>query len=164
MSGVEALGLLLGIVPLLIAAIEHYDDVRRPIHRYSQFNFKAQMFFDEYETERSVLYAECQLLLGNFVGLNTAKSMLSEPAHPLWRDKNLCTQFEARLGNLDDTCLSTVSKMHIKLKEIGEVYRDFAPRVAQPSDVSLPCQCIIYRENHLLIWIYFEPKGKITCI
>ena len=151
MSGVEALGLLLGIVPLLIAAIEHYDDVRRPIHRYRQFNFKAQMFFDEYETERSVFYAECQLLLGDFVGLNTAKSMLSEPAHPLWRDEDLCTQFEARLGKLGDTCLLTVSKMQNKLKEIGEVYKDFAPRVAQPSEVSFPCHCLIHCENHPLI-------------
>ena len=138
MSGAEALGLLLGVVPVLISAIEHYDDVLRPIHRYRKFNSRSQMFCDEYETERSVFHAECQLLLGEFVGLSTAQEMLADSAHPLWMHENLRTRFEGRLGNLGATCLSTVSKIKGKLIEIDEVYKGFALDIAQPSDVSLP--------------------------
>ena len=146
MSGVEAIGLLLGVVSVLISAIEHYDDVLGPIHRYRKFNSKSQMFCDEYETERTVFQAECQLLLGEFVGLSTAQEMLSDPAHPFWRDKSLSTRFEGRLGNLGPTCLSTVSKMKSKLKEIDEVYKGFVPDIAQPSDVSQPYLVYLKRE------------------
>ena len=149
MSGVEALGLLLGVVPLLTSAIEHYDDVLRPIHRYRQFNSKSQMFCDEFETERSVFQAECQLLLGEFVGLSTAEEMLCDSAHPFWRREDLWTDFEDHLGNLGPICLSTVSNMKCKLKEIDEVYKGFVLGNAKPSDVSLP---------HL-----FHPTFRVSC-
>ena len=122
-SGVEALGLLLGIFQLLISAIEHYDDVLRPIHRYRQFSSRSQRFCDELETERIVFQAECQLLLGEFVGLGTAGEMLCDPSHPSWRDENLCTKFESRLGTLGATCLSTISKIKNKLDQVNETFK-----------------------------------------
>ena len=137
MSGVEALGLLLGVVPFLIAAIEHYDVVLSPIHRYRKFNSKSQMFYNEYETERSAFHAECQILLGEFVGLNIAQEMLFDCGHPLRRHKNFCTRFEGRRGNLGPTCLLTVSKMQSKINKIDEVYRGFMS-IGQLFDVSLP--------------------------
>lgn len=79
MSGVEVLGLVLGILPLIISAIEHYEDILRPINRYRRFLTKAARFHDELETERTVFEAECQLLLGSAVAdLEVAKSMLKD--------------------------------------------------------------------------------------
>ena len=137
MSGVEAIGLLLGIVPLLVSAIEHYSDVLRPIHPYRKFDSRSQMFCDEYETERSVFQVECQLLIGEFVGLNTAQEMLSNSARSFRRDENLCTRFEGRIGNLGPTCLLAISRIKCKLKEIDEVYKGFVQDTIQAPEVSL---------------------------
>ena len=141
MSGVEALGLVLGVLPLLVSAIEHYDDALGPIHCYRRFDSRTQMFCDEYETERTVFQAECQLLLGEFVGLETAQKMISDPSHPSWRDGNLCRDLEGSLGQLGTRCLSTIDKMKYKLKEIDKVYKGFTVDIVQPSDVSLPYLC-----------------------
>jgi hypothetical protein len=137
MSGVEVLGLVLGILPLLVSAIEHYEDVLRPIRRYRQFTSKAQRFCDELEAERTVFQAECQLLLGVVVDLDVAKEMLSNPNHPSWRDEVVCTRFSCQLGTLGATCLSIVSKIEMKVNEIGDAFKDFSADISQPLDVRL---------------------------
>lgn len=138
MSGVEALGLLLEIVPLLISAIEHYDDVLRPIHRYREYTTKSQRFCDELETQRIVFQAECQLLLGELVGPATAQKMLCSSEHPLWRDKTFCKSFEDRLGSLGLTCSSIISRVESTLREIDQIFQSFVTDVPHPSDVSAP--------------------------
>ena len=37
MLGAEGLGVILGILPLLISAAEHYEDVFRPLKRFKRF-------------------------------------------------------------------------------------------------------------------------------
>ena len=136
MSGIEAVGLLLGILPLIVSVIEHYDDVLRPIHRYRQFTWKTQRFCDELETERAIFQAECQLLLGSVVTLKLAKEMLSDPHHPLWVDESVCEAFGHRLGTLGSICLSTISKVNDKLTEISSSFGQFSPETSQLPTVS----------------------------
>lgn len=141
MSGVEAVGFLLGIVPLLISTIEHYDNVLRPIRRYREFTAKSQRFHDELETQRVIFQAECQLLLGQVVGLDTAQKMLHSYGHPLWRDVGFCRRFEQRLGSLGTTCLSIISRVENALKEINQMFHNLNIDVSHSSDVSEPLAC-----------------------
>ena len=150
MSGVEAVGLLLGIVPLLVSAIEHYEDVLRPIRRYRAYGSKSQRFCDELETQRNVYQAECQLLLGEFVGPDTAREMLCNPQHPSWREPILSKSFESRLGSLGPTCLSVVSRINSSLKEIDQKFQGLISNRTQSSDVSLLCSHHVTMEQ---IWL-----------
>lgn len=127
MTGVEVVGFILGLLPLVISSIEHYDDILRPIRRYRQFTSKAGLFCDELETERAVFEAECQLLLGTVVGVDVAIEMLGNSNHPLWRDDVVCLKFGSRLGKLGTVCLMTVEKVNNKLKEIGRTFKELSP-------------------------------------
>lgn len=63
MSGIEAAaGLVLGVLPLVISAIEHYDDMLRPFLSYRNFTSRAPKKFmtNSRQKERSsVLNVDC---------------------------------------------------------------------------------------------------------
>lgn len=50
MSGVEVLGIILGALPLLISALEHYEDTLGPIKTCRGVTTKVQQFCDQLET------------------------------------------------------------------------------------------------------------------
>jgi hypothetical protein len=44
MSGFEVLGVVLGLLPLLISAGEHYEDVYQPFLRYRHFSKEVERY------------------------------------------------------------------------------------------------------------------------
>jgi|SRR5450432_417712 hypothetical protein len=101
MFGVEVLDLVLGILPFLVLAIEHYEGVLRLIRRYIVNSpLKAQRLCDEIEAEQKISQVECQLLSRVVVDLDVAKEMPCDPNRPSWRDEVVCMRFSHRLGTL----------------------------------------------------------------
>ena len=138
MAGVEAIGLALGILPLLISAIEHYDHVLRPFSRYRSFTSKAQRFIDELETERTIFRTECQLLLAVVTGPKTAEEMLQNHRHSSWDDHDVRDRLNGQLGVLGTACTSLISKIESKLAEIGKKSEQFGILIAQTKPVRIP--------------------------
>lgn len=118
MSGIEAAGLTLAILPLFVSTIEHYDDILRPLSRYRNFTSKVQRFIDELETERTVYRTECQLLLATVAGNKTALDMLRDPRHTSWNNAAIRTRLIGQLGDLGATCSALISRINSKLLEI----------------------------------------------
>ena len=59
MAGFEAVGVVLGVLPLIVSAVEHYDDALKPIVRYRHFSSKSKQFHRELDTERTIFRTEC---------------------------------------------------------------------------------------------------------
>ena len=137
MSGIEAIGLALGVLPLLISAIEHYEDVLRPLSRYQNFPSKVQRFIDELETERTIFRTECQLLLATVAGPGVAAEMLQYHRHSSWTDVALNDNLINQLGPLGTTCNSLASKINGKLQEVGQKSEQLVAAIAQASPVSI---------------------------
>ena len=131
----EAFGLFLGVLPLLISAIEHYDDVLQPFTRYRNFTSKAQQLHDEIETERIIVRTECQLLLGAATSRDTALQMLHNPQHPSWDDQAFRRNFDLRLGSLGTTGAMLISKIESKLDEISRESQGFDTVVSETQRV-----------------------------
>lgn len=138
MAGVEAIGLALGILPLLISAIEHYDDVLRPFSRYRNFTSKARQFIDELETERTIFRTECQLLLAVVTGRKVAAEMLLNLHHSSWDDDDVCNRLIGQLGVLGTACSSMISKIESKLCEIGKKSEQLGSVLVQAKSVGIP--------------------------
>ena len=138
MAGVEAIGLALGIFPLLISAIEHYDDILRPFNRYRGFTSKAQRFIDELETERTIFRTECQLLLAAVTSPKIAAEMLRNHHHSCWNDDDVRDRLIGQLGVLGTACTSLMSKMENKLFEIGKKSESLGTVIAQAKAVGIP--------------------------
>jgi hypothetical protein len=83
MTGVEAAGLLLGVLPLMISAAEHYDDISRPFRRYLKFAPELKLYQHQLCTQKTIFRNECQKLLSMLIDRQTAKDMLKESKHYL---------------------------------------------------------------------------------
>jgi hypothetical protein len=119
MSGAEAVGFLLGVLPLVFSAVEHYEDALRPFIRYRKFSSKLQRFHDELEVERTIFRTECLFLLATTVKGDTAAQMLDDRDHRLWKDNALRERFGRQLGTLGFACESVISTIEDKLDEIN---------------------------------------------
>jgi hypothetical protein len=54
MSGMEAVGLVLGILPLIISAAEHYEDAFKPFKRYKKFAPELQLYQQQLGTQKTI--------------------------------------------------------------------------------------------------------------
>jgi hypothetical protein len=118
MSAAIAVGFVLGALPLVISAVEHYEDVLRPFVRYRKLSSKLQRFYDELEAERTIFRTECLFLLAATVKSDIAADMLDDRDHYLWKDSALHERFGRQLGILGFACESVILKIEQKLEEI----------------------------------------------
>jgi hypothetical protein len=100
MAGVEAAGFVLGVLPLMISAAEHYEDVFRPFKRYRKFATELDQYQQQLGTQKTIFRNECRLLLATLTNRLTAKEMLREGKHPSWGDPDLNESSLYSLGTL----------------------------------------------------------------
>jgi hypothetical protein len=125
MSGFEAVGVVLSVLPLLISAAEHYDDVFRPFRRFKKCAPELEEYQQQLKTQRTIFMNQCQLLLTALTGRESAKEMLREKDHPSWNDNALKAKLVEQLGNSREACEATVQLIAGKLKSIEEDAESF---------------------------------------
>ncbi|KIX03543.1 uncharacterized protein Z518_07096 [Rhinocladiella mackenziei CBS 650.93] len=122
MSGLEAAGVILGALPLLI---DGYDRVIAPFKAYQKFSSKFKAFHDGFEVQRTIFRTECILLLAPVTTRALAVTMLNDTLHPSWGDENLSERFNAQLGSLGSACKTTIQMIDRKLQEIEQKSKEF---------------------------------------
>jgi hypothetical protein len=138
MSGVEAVGLVLGILPLVISAAEHYEDAFKPFKRYLKYAPALQNYRELLATQRSIFRNECQWLLAAITDSQMARGMLKESRHPSWVDSELDERFSRQLGDSGSACKTIIDLIREKLKEVEEEAERFGLAIEQSVPVSLP--------------------------
>lgn len=122
MSGAEVVSLVLGVLPLIISAAEHYEDVFKPIKRYRNFAPEVKLFQQAVGTQKTIFRNECHLLLATLTSRQMARAMLKEHTHPSWIDPELDEKFASQLGESGSACKCIVTTIEINLQEIeGEI-------------------------------------------
>jgi hypothetical protein len=116
-------GLVLGVLPLLISAAEHYDDVVRPFKRYRQFSTELKHFQLEFLGHKTVFRNECLLLLASITDRDTASEMMAEREHPHWLSLELNKKLSDQLGSSQEACQSTIGLI---MEELVGIERDTA--------------------------------------
>jgi hypothetical protein len=137
MTGVEAAGFVLGVLPLMISAAEHYEDVFRPFKRYRKFAPELELYQQQLGTQKTIFRNECHLLLASLTNRQTAKEMLREGKHPSWEDPDLNQRFSRQLGDSEAACKNTITLVQVRLKEVEEKTESFGSVVQQSIPVRL---------------------------
>jgi hypothetical protein len=140
MSGVEAVGFVLGILPLLISAAEHYDDVFKPFKRYRKFAPELENYQQQLGTQKTIFRNECHWLLATLIGRQTAREMLKDRAHASWVDSDLDEKFARQLGESGAACKTIIGSIQAKLKIIEEESESFGLVIQQSIPVSVIIQ------------------------
>lgn len=126
MSGVEvAAGFVLAVLPLLISAIEHYDDVLSKFKRYKKVASEFNRFNDELISEQVIFHSEALLLLASVTSYDVAASMLDDSGHPSWKDCELDLKLSQSLGSSCASCKRVIAIIEDDLKKIKEQFRTF---------------------------------------
>lgn len=137
MSGLEIAGVALAVIPILISATEHYDDVHRPLVRLFKFSKEVKRYRTQFKTHSTIFREECRILLGHVVRDDEAVQMLNLPSHPLWRDADIDSGLVNLLSTSREACISTIVTIRTVLEEIeGEVNELCAVASESPEEVS----------------------------
>ncbi len=118
MSGIEALGLTLGVLPLLVAAVEHYDFCLRPFRRYKDFPKELKQYQRRLKIQKTIFRNECQTLLEGVVSRDAASSMLTKADHGSWFDPELEARLCELLDKSRDTCAMVIQMIEECLGEL----------------------------------------------
>ncbi|RFU25885.1 hypothetical protein B7463_g10452, partial [Scytalidium lignicola] len=132
------LGIVLGVLPLLISALEHYDDVLRPFKRYRNFDVELKRFKDDLYSEQAIFHAESMLLLTQVTSPEIAAAMVKQYDHPSWKDAKLENDLSKSLGTLCDACTNVITSIKDDLQRIKDDSQFFStvPLEATPVDTT----------------------------
>ena len=123
MSGLEAVGLLLGIIPLMIEAFDHCGRIHDAFATYQKYPREIMKIDSKLGAQRTVFRNNCNNLLAKMTGdYQRAHDLLSNPYHEMWKNENLQESFLRQIDSLDQTlysCRRTMEQIHDSLKAIS---------------------------------------------
>ncbi|CAI6341287.1 unnamed protein product [Periconia digitata] len=116
MSGLEVAGVVLGAIPLVISALEHYGDGIRTMKNMRNY----AIVFDDYSTQLDAsigIYTNtCYELLGPLnLPDSQMKALLSERRAEAWADKDLQVALKSRLGDNHHRYASLQNKLNKRI-------------------------------------------------
>lgn len=113
-----AAGLALGVIPLIISALENYEYTFQPIIIFSRrYRKEVEKFQKALKVQKVNFANECTFLLHS-VTSDRGNLMIDDLEHPLWRDDDLESRLRNRLSDSYDGCVSSLSLINDILVEI----------------------------------------------
>ncbi|KAI3316709.1 hypothetical protein HD806DRAFT_517006 [Xylariaceae sp. AK1471] len=118
MSGIEVVGIVLGTIPLVISALEHYQNGRKAVSTWRRHLRVTQSLMRNLKTEHGKLYNTCETLLGGIVPSAMLLPMLKEPFGTLWQDEDVKERIERRLDHMYAVFEDNVKDMLATMEEL----------------------------------------------
>ncbi|KAI0541364.1 hypothetical protein GGR58DRAFT_456810 [Xylaria digitata] len=118
MSGFEVVGVVLGTIPLLISALEHYERGIKTIQIVRRRAKVMHSLATALSTEQTILRNTCETLLGGIIDPKDMQPLLMEPFGPLWQDPDTKALVERRLDHTLKDFKALVHSMKETVEEI----------------------------------------------
>jgi hypothetical protein len=120
MSGLEVAGVVLGALPLVISALEHYANGVQTAKRYLRYKSELKSLILQINTERGIFINTLEQLLGGLVRIEHMTEFLSNPGKDAWQDAEVDSKLRGRLRGVYKIYLGNVQGMEQSLKSIME--------------------------------------------
>ena len=118
MSGLEIAGLALAVLPVLMSAVQQYNNCLIPFNRYQKFAKEARSYYIELDVQRIIFRNQCRNLLEEIVDHDTASSMLDSLTQKAWANKKLDDKLAHQLGDSLDACTEIIELVEQRLQDI----------------------------------------------
>jgi hypothetical protein len=118
MSGLEVAGVVLGSLPLVISALEHYSEGINTVRRYRRYKIELRSLILQINTESGIFINTLEQLLTGIVRIELMADYLSEPGGDKWQ--TVGKALENRLRGAYDVYLDNVRGMETSLKQMME--------------------------------------------
>lgn len=123
-------GLVLGIAPLIISAVENYETTFQYFVTYRRYAREINKFATRLDAQKAIFNNQCQLLLlaaerhGQQEDV-ILDNILKDPNHPSRSNEALNKHLGELLGASLETCVSTLRLIHQTLEEITRETKGF---------------------------------------
>jgi len=117
--GLETAGLVLGAIPLIISALEHYDDFVAPTKALIHWRRHLRKLIQELYIIRTSYDQAIRLLLKPFAGLEDQTTMMEDPRSELWIEGDIADNLRDKLGLVYSPLILTVNEVSEILVEIA---------------------------------------------
>jgi hypothetical protein len=151
MSGAEV-GLILGVLPLLVSAIEHFDIILGPLQRFKGYAPELSRFQRRLLAQKTIFRSQCQLLLVPLTGLGEANQMLELPDHEKWSEDLLKNRLEQQLQGSAEACVEIIRAIEDELNIIQRKAEEFSLW----QSVSLPPKMIDLKSVYTILTVYSD--------
>jgi hypothetical protein len=118
MSGLEVAGLVLGALPLVISALEHYANGVQTAKRFFRYKSELEVLSLRIRTERCMFINTLERLLGGIVRIEHMSELLSSPGGDAWKNAEVDSKLKDRLRNVYKIYLDNVQGMDRSLRSI----------------------------------------------
>lgn len=123
LTGVEIAGLVLRALPILISAVEHYNDSLHPIKIFFQKQYELDRFYRALDEQKTFLRLSLIELFGADALALTAEQIEAlqddnDDLRVLWEDKDLDAQVKQRLGLAYVPYMNNINKMKEALEKL----------------------------------------------
>jgi hypothetical protein len=112
MSGIETAGIVLGAIPLVISALEHYAEGISTIHKWWRYKRELASLKRILDAEYVRYLNTCEELLSGIVPDATLATLLDFPGGPGWQDPDIERKLHSRLRTSFTSYLNTVTDMN----------------------------------------------------
>ena len=111
MSGFKIAGLVLGALPLVISALEHYDSSLDPVKAFFQWRDILEKAIRELWVQHTSFEMTLRNLLVDLTSEAELDELLSQPESPLWQSPTLNRDLRDRLGAAYDVYNYTIEQI-----------------------------------------------------
>ncbi|MCJ1264990.1 hypothetical protein MMC22_004865 [Lobaria immixta] len=120
MSGVEVVGAVLGGIPLLISALEHFHNGVSTIRYMKNYETVFENFHTSFVTSLSIYRNSCEELLRPLVADNELYELFEGHGAKLWEDPKLGERVRERLGPNYEPYKNAVNQLRKKIDLFGK--------------------------------------------
>jgi hypothetical protein len=115
MSGLEVAGVVLGALPLVIAALEHYAQGINTAKRFWRYKTELRSVILQVKTEHRIYLNTLEQLLTGIVRTEHMAGLVNNPGSDAWRDTQLNDDLKERLSEAHDVYFDNVQAMRSAL-------------------------------------------------
>jgi hypothetical protein len=115
MSGIEAAGLVIGVIPVLLKVISCYETTRETFRSIASSSTGVKRLHIRFKTQESIFRNECRHILLMVIDYEQSTKMIQDFGCDLWHDTHVDGQLRILLGGESHGVLIST------LKEIGKM-------------------------------------------
>ena len=119
LTGVETAGIVLAVLPLLISALEHYNEGLEPIKAFWEFDYQLPLHIRKLRNQHVHYEQTLRLLLSPIAEAHKVGEMIEAPNGNLWRDPQMQKKLEDRLQESYEAYHETVVHMEELMKRLA---------------------------------------------
>ncbi|KAF5590823.1 uncharacterized protein FSUBG_10687 [Fusarium subglutinans] len=119
MSGFEIAGIVLGSIPLLISAIEHYSDSLDRATAFFKWKDGLNSTLREFWYQHSSFELTLRKILKDVASPTEIEEMIGDPHHELWKSQDLAQALQGMLKSTYKPYISTIKDMYTCMKRLA---------------------------------------------